>query len=611
MDIKVDIPSFNIEHYKRIEQYTQRVHQLYVSAIREAAQLGVTIDIAEKPFAFSDYPKTQTRAKKLFNSLGEGIFATIQTGVVAEWEMSQQKNDAIVTSVAKTSKLSSSQIARFQKRNLEALKSFQKRKVGGLGLSDRVWKYVGQFQQEIEMGIDIGLGEGRSSQQLSQDLRGYLQKPEKLFRRVRDKHGNLQLSKNARAYHPGQGVYRSSYKNAMRLARTEINMSYRSSDYERWQNMDFIIGVEIKLSNNHTLNGHPFSDICDVLKGIYPKDYVFTGWHPQCKCHAIPVFESQEEFEAGTNKILNGGTPGTGNQVTEMPANFKRWYRENKEKISRAQKRGTLPYFLREKVKSNWAYIKPEKPQVKINPPKTFKPAKTVKEAQEWAMKNNLADKVSYKGINVEVANEWNRGLFNHIQEFPELRKNIQFVGTIQEMNNTFVDICLSKFMTTSHWRVLVEKRGFENAKKYVTKELKRKVGRVPGNTFAVSCNTDGVKGISVNQKFGKDVDLFNRSLEMNVKTGFHPTGCNRIKSVVDHEMGHEIDKLLNLTTNKKVINLYNESRSVIGSELSRYAETNIQEFIAEAWAELKNNPNPRRIAKELGKIIQQLKRKR
>lgn len=102
----------------------------------------------------------------------------------------------------------------------------------------------------------------------------------KLFRRVRDEHGELQLSKRAAVFHPGRGVYRSSYKNARRLAATETNIAYMTADYERWQQLDFVVGIEIKLSNNHTLNGVPFTDICDDLKGRYPKDFKFTGWHP-------------------------------------------------------------------------------------------------------------------------------------------------------------------------------------------------------------------------------------------------------------------------------------------------------------------------------------------
>lgn len=73
----------------------------------------------------------------------------------------------------------------------------------------------------------------KSAAQLSRLIRADLKEPERLFRWVRTKHGNLVLSKAAEQYHPGRGTYRSSYKNAMRLARTTINESFRQADYER------------------------------------------------------------------------------------------------------------------------------------------------------------------------------------------------------------------------------------------------------------------------------------------------------------------------------------------------------------------------------------------
>ena len=76
---------------------------------------------------------------------------------------------------------------------------------------------------------------------MSRDVRRYLRNPDKLFRRVRDKHGNLRLSKAAKAYHPGRGVYRSSYRNALRLTATENNMAYRTADHLRWQQQPFVV----------------------------------------------------------------------------------------------------------------------------------------------------------------------------------------------------------------------------------------------------------------------------------------------------------------------------------------------------------------------------------
>ena len=77
-------------------------------------------------------------------------------------------------------------------------------------LSSRVWNITDQFKSELEMAIDVALGDGTSANKLSQTVRNLLNNPNALFRRVRDKHGQLRLSQNAKNYHPGQGVYRSA-----------------------------------------------------------------------------------------------------------------------------------------------------------------------------------------------------------------------------------------------------------------------------------------------------------------------------------------------------------------------------------------------------------------
>lgn len=223
------------------------------------------------------------------------------------------------------------------------------------------WKYTGQFRDEIELGLDVGIRQGRSADEMSRDLRGYLQQPEKLFRRVRDAYGVLRLSQAAKAYHLGRGVYRSSYKNARRLAATETNIAYHTADYLRWQQLDFVVGIRVELSNNHTLNGRPFHDICDELsaprgsnntggRGCYPKDFKFTGWHPLCRCHALTILKTDDEIAEDTRRILAGEPTDTGsvNRVDDVPQEFKEWVDSNAGRITGAANRGTLPYFIRD-----------------------------------------------------------------------------------------------------------------------------------------------------------------------------------------------------------------------------------------------------------------------
>lgn len=221
---------------------------------------------------------------------------------------------------------------------------------GGFTPSGRVWRTAEQAREHIETSLAEGLAEGRSAAELSRTIREDLREPERLYRRVRDKNGILELSKPARAYHPGAGVCRSSYKNALRLTRTEINVSYAEADFERWQRLDFVIGYEVRLSNNHTCNGHPFTDICDELAGKYPKWFKFTKWHPQCRCVCLAIFDDD---------------PGAG-EVRDVPPNFKQWVTDNQPRLDRSLKKGTAPYWVRDNFskqgKLTGAGSKPPKP---------------------------------------------------------------------------------------------------------------------------------------------------------------------------------------------------------------------------------------------------------
>ena len=336
--------TYQYEHLLRANQYSGRLTRIYDSYVEELTKLvaGLKID-PDKPFSFSDYPQTKERLNKTLSKIADEVKINIDLATREEWEESNLKNDELVDYLFAKTGISREQIEQFYNRNLEALEAFQSRKEGGLGLSDRVWKITEQYKGEVELGIDVALGEGRSAAQLSRDVRQYLKDPDNLFRRVRNKRGQLVLSKRAAAFHPGQGVYRSSYKNAMRLARTEVNMAYREADSARWNELPFVVGFEIKLSHKH-----PEPDICNDLAGKYPKTFKFVGWHPHCFCYCTSILASDEEINKLQQTILNGGDISrfrSKNEVTDVPGGFKEWVINNAD---RATGWKSTPYFIRD-----------------------------------------------------------------------------------------------------------------------------------------------------------------------------------------------------------------------------------------------------------------------
>lgn len=344
------IGTYDKKHKENLAKRARKVQQLYDAAVKRIAQAAAPslFDAdPKKEFHFEDFPALKKEMEALMQDLGSSLQANIEDGDQESWTLSNTKNDAMVDSIIGKKKLPAKTVKAWKHPHLEALNAFIARKEAGMNLSRRVWNLTQQFKSEMELALELGMGEGKSAAALSRDVRKYLVEPNKLFRRVRDKSGALRLSKASAAYHPGQGVYRSSYKNALRMTATENNIAYRTADHNRWQALPFVIGIEIHISNNH-----PTEDICDLFDGKrFPKDFKFTGWHPWCRCYAVSVLASQEEMDAYTTAIMNGEDVShwkfTG-QVEKMPKEFNKWMKDNQARIENAT---SMPYFIKDNFK--------------------------------------------------------------------------------------------------------------------------------------------------------------------------------------------------------------------------------------------------------------------
>jgi len=355
----IQLRGFDARHYANTERYARQIDRVYKTACDEYARLGASLDAPEGDavFSFDKYPRARKQAQGIMQRLAKKVESVITSGTQSEWLAATYKNDAFISSILRTSKLTKEEVEQYQGRNLEALSTFQRRKVEGMGLSERVWKQAEDMKAAIELGIDVAIGDGRDAQQLSRDLRSYLQEPKRLYRRVRDKGGVLRLSKAAKMYHPGQGVYRSSAKNAQRLARTEINMAYRESEFLRWQKLDFVVGIRVCLSNNHTIMNSkgepvPLVDICDELWGDYPKTFKFVGWHPQCRCYVVPILSDYDEYNQDRANRLKAIVRGKAykslpsrRSVVDVPRKFREYIDSI---LERAKGWKSQPYYIRD-----------------------------------------------------------------------------------------------------------------------------------------------------------------------------------------------------------------------------------------------------------------------
>lgn len=350
----------------RLNQYSYLVQTVYDTLNEEAAKIAESTGYdGEREFKWSDYPATKKRIDAIQQRFVNEIQGIIHTGTSKEWKESNLVQDLLAGRVLryydvvahgdKYQKL-------YYQTNLDALQAFQERVENGMTLSDRVWSQAVGYRRELECAISTGVERGMSAVTLSKRISKYLKDFPTLQADYKEKYGKVVDCLNCE--------YRS-----MRLARTEINMAYRVAEQKRWSQLDFVLGYEIKLSGSH-----PVTDICDSLKGRYPKDFKFVGWHPNCYCYCIPILKTEEEF--WSDDEVTG--------VEEPPKSFGEWVKDNEERLSQAAERGTLPYWYTD----NEAYVKAAKPL-------------------KYAMTSKDSEILSYYGFNRISAKSYNSSAIN------------------------------------------------------------------------------------------------------------------------------------------------------------------------------------------------------
>ena len=348
-----------VETYAIVSKVERRLTDLYGSTyqgVLQLAQVRRAIQ-AGQPFTFEpNRPETKALIKSL-DTLAAKTDRLLESSVSLAWQKGEDSVTNACYSAFGRTQAARNAVRAIADRAREDLRgrgvsagAFYTQKHGGLNISDRVWGNSLFAKQEIEDIIQQGILQGKSADEISRSVRGYLSNPSKLFRRVRNKEtGALELSKAAKNYHPGRGVYRSSYQNALRLARTEVNAAYRRAEWESYQNNPLITGYKIELSNNHTttIKGKKVAlrDICDELAGEYPKSFQWTGWHPQCRCRMVPIFIKEGDFRSRIRALAAGklDTWKPSNTVTEPPKAFTDWVADNADRLKAGKQ---MPYFI-------------------------------------------------------------------------------------------------------------------------------------------------------------------------------------------------------------------------------------------------------------------------
>ena len=361
-----------------------------------------------------------------------------------------------------------------------------------------------------------------------------------------------------------------------RLLRTEVNYVLNQATLDGYKGA----GIE-KYEFSATLDSRT-SQICSELHGeIFEIKKIAVGlnyppMHPRCRSTTIPIIDYENLIKQGREEIeKNNYTLDDSNNDNEPLTNG-----ENKS----------------------------------IN---EFKEASSIKEANEFAEKLGL--RADYTGIDIRCANEWNKGLYDMKEKFPEILKTIHFVGSSQSRNKLIeqdiLDYLFSQnysqteiniFLTKLREEISIGKTEFA-VSMTVPKELKKEV---------VYRIIDRYSGITMNARYFKDYDKVIEISKQQVETKNSPVGCDTVKATFDHEFGHKIDYFLGLRKNSEIRKMCIKNLQEDGENLSLYSVYNkdikicINETIAEGWSEYCNSTEPREIAKTIGEIIESEYRK-
>ena len=279
---------YNVQHLNNVQRYLRKNRLLFNQNIERVTRIYAGIQRTE-PFNYKSYPDVAKMIERELQELANNLFLLISNGIGFEWALANNKNDEMLRFIFGKRDLPGALERKMMSRNFDALKAFRNRVENDLTLSQRVWQTVKIQGTVIEQQFALGIYEGTPASQIAESMRRYLIRPDEFIRRIEDVEGKLRLSAPVTTS-GGRGVYKSPYKNSLRLTRTEINKAYHRADNERWMGLDFVTGIEVRRSG-----GGYDCDICESLAGVYPKDIFFESWHPNCLCFAIPILADFDE----------------------------------------------------------------------------------------------------------------------------------------------------------------------------------------------------------------------------------------------------------------------------------------------------------------------------
>lgn len=282
---------FTERYMKLLEEEALRFEKEVKDKMMEAAAVLLALYLTAPKSSGYNFRLTKG-SDSVFLGLKASIYESFTKFTDNGIRLSQLKNEAILNKIIET----------------PILNGWLTRTVNEMTLKGRISKYVQMFKMEMEGLIAKSITDGANVKSVLLNLSKNIYDPYKLLQvGVKSDYLANRLSKN---YLPKTGKFRSSFANFKRLLRSEIIEAYRRADNDIWKHQKNVSGVLVYLSP-----AHPKYDMCDELIGLYPKNYIFTGFHPSCICLARPII--------GGNKI--SGVPSKAKEYMNQEKPRKWW----------------------------------------------------------------------------------------------------------------------------------------------------------------------------------------------------------------------------------------------------------------------------------------------
>ena len=316
-----------------------------------------------------------------------------------------------------------------------------------------------------------------------------------------------------------------------------------------------------------TLDGHT-SDICRKMDGqvFEMKDFqagvTAPPFHVWCRSCTAPWFEDNNDGERAAR--------GADGKTYYVPASMK--YEDWKD------------HFV-DKTKDPADWLKPASVADVVEAVKKFVPAKTIAEAEEYA-KQFVVEKtwskdgrVSYKGLSVEGANEFNK--------------------TLTDLFDTF-EMPKFKNILPMNFRERRWKGSDDTPMAYVN--------NLDGGLYFNAKMVKSPKAVEEYFKKGKEAyDICEKNLhrlegsqkelvERYVKAGrslVAQDAQNKMSAMIQHEVGHHIQNQI-LIRDKKAVEIVKKGFEPYGGKLSGYSTYTHGEYIAESFCAFLNGETDR-----------------